>query len=100
MKKNLIKSILSIGIFIMFTHAAYAQHYVRVQPGRPPMARPPAARPGYIWVGEEWRWVNGRYIWAGGQWMRAPYRGAIWIPGQWRRTHSGLYWVPGHWRRR
>lgn len=99
--KNSIKSTLFLAVLLTIANAVSAQHYVRVQPARPAAVvnRPPG-RPGYIWVDEDWRWVNGRYTWYGGRWVRPPYHGAVWVPGRWVRTRYGLQWMAGHWRRR
>lgn len=29
---------------------------------------------------------------------RAPYRGAVWIPGHWTRARRDWVWVRGYWR--
>lgn len=54
------------------TLSACARHYVAYEP-------PPPPRTAFV--------------------ARAPYRGAVWVPGHYQRDRWGYArWIPGHWR--
>jgi WXXGXW repeat (2 copies) len=101
MTKPVIPFLFIVAILLTVTLTCSAQHYVLVQPAAPSMGvRPASPKAGYIWVGEEWKWLNGHYVWVGAHWVPPPYSGAVWVPGHWRKTASGWYWIAGHWVKR
>jgi hypothetical protein len=99
MKRNLFRTSLAIVITLLAVNFASAQMYVHDRPNRPaPMAhRPSSPGKGYVWVDEDWKWNNGHYDWAGGNWVRPPYRGAVWVAGRWSNSRKGSRWTAGHW---
>ena len=93
--------ILVLFLLLGVSHTASAQHYVAVQPAKPVIgAKPASPAPGYVWVGEEWKWINGKYVWVGAHWMPPPYKNAVWVHGHWKKNDHGWYWTSGHWVKR
>jgi hypothetical protein len=103
MKRNPIRTFLSFAVVIAAINFVSAQQmYVHDQPHRPVVIgkRPSAPGKGFVWVDEDWRWNSEHYDWAGGNWVRPPFRGAVWVPGRWVRSRMGWRWMPGRWIRR
>jgi len=63
----------------------------------PPMVAPGAA--AWVWQPGYWRWNGRRYVWARGRYVHAPYRQAVWVPGNWVLVRGRWVWREGHWRR-
>jgi len=57
-----------------------------------------APRPGYVWTSGYYRWSGRSYHWVPGRYVRAPYRGAVWVAPRWQHDNRGWFMVEGHWR--
>ncbi len=100
MKKQILKYLLFLFVFIITSQLSHAQVrvYVKVRPTATVVKRPATPHKGYVWVGDEWTIQNGTYVHTDGHWV-APRRGYAWVPGHWFKERRGEYWIAGHWRR-
>jgi hypothetical protein len=54
---------------------------------------------GAVWIPGYWRWTGHRHLWVGGRWT-APRAGFVWDSGGWRRHGNRWAFTRGYWRHR
>jgi hypothetical protein len=86
-------SLLSIGCA---SHVAYAGYY---GPPAPRVERYGyAPGPGYVWVPGNYVWGGNSYNWVNGRWAVPPRPHARWMPGRYERRGGHAEYREGHWR--
>jgi hypothetical protein len=100
MKKQILKYLLVLFVFVGASQFSYAQTriYVKVRPTATVITRPAAPHPGYVWIGDEWKGNGASYAHVEGHWV-APKKDYVWVTGHWVHENRGYYWMPGHWKR-
>jgi len=101
MKKNFVKYLLAIFIFLgvsQFSHAQTTRVYVKEKLAAPVVAKPASPHAGYVWIADEWTPGNGTYTHVAGHWVE-PRKDYKYEVGYWKKESQGYYWVPGHWKK-
>ena len=69
---------------------------VPVEAPPPPVVERQRARRGWVWVGGNYQWRDGRYVWMRGHWERER-PGWSWREGRWENQGGRYVWVAGGW---
>jgi hypothetical protein len=97
--KTIIKSLVAFSILITtaITSDAQVRIFVRTRPVEPVIVRPAAPYRGAVWIPGEWQWRGGRYVYVNPHYVHAR-RGHVWTQGHWNNISGGSVWVAGRWR--
>lgn len=98
------KMIIGLAVFALSLTAATGcagPRYYRYGPPPPPplpygVVMAPHA--GLVWIPGYHRWVGNHYRWVEGRWVRPPRPGMVWVPGYRAPRRGGYVWVEGYWR--
>lgn len=99
--EDIMKRLISIGLFALALAAGEANAAVVVRFGPPPPPRQMMITrpgPGYVWVPGSYRWTRSRYVWSRGVWAIPPRHRTAWVPGYWAARRGGYVWIAGYWR--
>jgi hypothetical protein len=97
--KNILKFLFIIGMYtVMFSSCATPSNVVvREKPAEPVFVRPAEPYRGAIFIPGEWVWRGRQYVYVQPHYVK-PHRGRVWVPGQWTSARNGYVWQKGHWR--
>ncbi|RKR82468.1 YXWGXW repeat-containing protein [Mucilaginibacter gracilis] len=97
--KTISKFLMVFTILITTAIASNAQVrvFVRTRPVEPVFVRPPAPYRDAVWIPGEWRWEGRRYVYVNPHYQHLR-RGHVWVSGHWNNIRGGSVWVGGYWR--
>ena len=97
------KAINKLGIALAFAGGLFfsscgeGSYYVSSQPTETYYERPVSPYRGAVWIEGDWVWSGGRYVRRSGRWVR-PRANRVWVGGSWQSTPRGYTWRKGYWR--
>ncbi|WP_345212980.1 hypothetical protein [Mucilaginibacter gynuensis] len=96
------KAISKFGILAMLVvsfliTSCSSNRYVAVRPADPYYNRPPVPYRGAVWVPGEWAYRSHRYVYVNGYYTQ-PRRNHVYVQGHWEQTRRGHVWHKGYWR--
>ncbi len=95
------KIIAKIGLMLVLTASLFTScagsYYVADRPAEPRYERPVAPYRNAVWIPGEWVWRGNGYQRIPGHWARPRYNHTF-VEGHWRQTPRGYVWVKGYWQ--
>ena len=98
-----ISSLLFSVVFLVLSHAAFAQVGVGISVnfGPPPLPvyeQPLCPVDGYLWTPGYWAYDDeDGYYWVPGTWVEAPQVGFLWTPAYWGWGGNAFFFHEGYW---
>jgi hypothetical protein len=96
--RKIVAFVLAVIVLSVFLLGCTRTVYVLESP--PPAkseVKPPPPGPKAVWIDGNWKRSHGRYVWVPGHWVKKPH--GRWVSGHWEKRPRGWVWVKGRWRR-
>jgi hypothetical protein len=95
--KHLFKIFAGLGLAVSLLSSCAESFYVAERPVAPRYSTPRPPFRGAVWIPGEWVYRGGRYTYLTGYWAK-PRVNHVYVEGYWDSTPRGYIWHRGYWR--